>query len=184
MLPLISYHFKVVLFIFEIINNNQQTMKNLFFILILLLLTIFNCSDGSESVPQEPEEVIEDIIKPPYAVKYEVVFSSNSISNDCTTAIHYSHEYPKGNWLIASAPGTRDVVSNSELTQSWTKEFTVTVDNNPLTLQCWVTYKPKVDATATIRIYVNDKLVTEKIWSYNPASNLNCAGYDFSYKVY
>lgn len=155
-------------------------MKNLIFILSLSVLVLFSCSSNNDTY--DPEEVIEDIIRPPYTVRYEVTFSSNSVND--TPEISYAHEYPKGTWRISSAPGTLDFVSNSELIYGWSKEFTVTVDKNPLRIQCDVCYNPKANAVYNTKMYVNGKLVKDKQWTSSPSTSITCTFNDDHYDVY
>lgn len=155
-------------------------MKSRFIILILLILPIFSCSD--ENIPHEREEIIEDNIKPPYTVKYEVTFSSSIVNYPA--AISYSYEDTNGNWRIATSIGTTHFVSENELINGWTKEFTVTVDKNPLRISCSVAYNPKEDATVRTKMYVNGELVKDTTRPHSPSSSSTRSYYNDHYDVY
>lgn len=155
-------------------------MKKLIYLLSVTFLILQSCSSEDKSTPVV---VIPDLIKPPYTVRYEVKFSSTAVND--TPEISYAYEYPVGTWRIASAPGTTAYVSKSELTNGWVKEFTVTVDDNPLRIQCSVCYKPTANASYTTKMFVNNKLVKEKTWNRIPESASSpCTYYDDSYDVY
>ena len=142
-----------------------------------------SCSSGDDNASKGPEEVVIDNIKPPYTVKYEVTFSSNSVND--TPEISHAYEYPVGYWRFASAPGTNSYVSKSELTNGWVKEFTVTVDENPLLLDCSVYYNPTAKASYTTKMFINNILVKETTWNRNPQSGSTPpAFYKDSYDVY
>lgn len=157
-------------------------MKKIIY-LSIIFLALQSCSSGDENASKEPEKVVVDNIKPPYTVRYEVKFSSIAVNDD--PEISYAYEYPKGTWRIASAPGTLDNVDRSELTNGWVKEFTVTVADNPLRIQCSVCYKPKANASYTTKMFVNGKLVKEKTWNSSPASaSTICSFNEDSYDVF
>ena len=156
-------------------------MKKIIYLLLsFTFLILQSCSSGDKSTPIV---VIPDLIKPPYTVRYEVKFSS-IIVND-TPEISYAYEYPLGTWRIASAPGTTDYVSNFQLTNGWVKEFIVTVDNNPLRIDCSVCYKPTANASYTTKMFVNDRLVKETTWNRVPESASSpCTFYNDIYDVH
>jgi hypothetical protein len=152
------------------------------FILGLTFLVLQACSSSDNNESKGPEEVVVDNIKPPYTVRYEVNFSSSEVNYN--PQISNAYEYPKGTWRIASAPGTTAYVSKNELINSWTKEFTVTVDNNPLRIQCSVYYNPVKDATVITKMYFNNKLVKETKGSRKPSTSSIPTYYDDYYDVY
>lgn len=137
-------------------------MKKLIYLFSITFLIFQGCSSGDDKASKEPEKVVVDNIKPPYTVRYEVKFSSISVNYD--PAISYAYE-SQGTWRIASAPGTRDNIDRTELTNGWVKEFTVTVADNPLRIECSVYYNPKSNASYTTKMFVNDKLVKETTWN-------------------
>lgn len=154
-------------------------MKKLISLIVISFLMLQSCSSGDSSTPVV---VIPDLIKPPYTVRYEVMFSSSVVNE--TPEISYAYQ-SQGTWRIASAPGTTAYVSKYQLTNGWSKEFTVTVDDNPLRIQCSVCYKPTANASYTTKMFVNDKLVKETTWNRTtePASSPSTF-YDDSYDVY
>ncbi len=157
----------------------MKKLKSLI-IIILLTLSFYNCSSDNNTPESEPE--IPDNIRPPYTVRYEVRFSSSAVNDNP----QISHAYESGGtWRIASAPGTTHYVNNSELINGWTKEFTVTVDRNPLEIECSVCYKPLANASYTTKMYVNNVLVKQKTWPRSPVSAASpCTYYHDSFDVY
>lgn len=122
---------RIIFYICDININRLEIKKlNSLILIILLTLSFYNCS--SDNNTSEPEPEIPDNVRPPYNIRYEVRFSSNAVSD--TPEISHAYEYG-GIWRIASAPGTTHYVTNSELINGWTKEFTVTVDTNPLIIE-------------------------------------------------
>lgn len=154
-------------------------MKKLIYLLSITFLLLQSCSSEDDNAPKEPEKVVVDNIKPPYTVRYEVKFSSIAVNDN--PEISYAFEYPKGTWRIASAPGTLDFVNKTELANGWVKEFTVTVPDNPLRIDCSVCYKPKANASYTTKMFVNGKLVKEKTWISSPVSASSICSFNDDY---
>lgn len=154
-------------------------MKKLIYLLSITFLLLQSCSSEDDNAPKEPEKVVVDNIKPPYTVRYEVKFSSIAVNDN--PEISYAFEYPKGTWRIASAPGTLDFVNKTELANGWVKEFTVTVPDNPLRINCSVCYKPKANASYTTKMFVNGKLVKEKTWISSPVSASSICSFNDDY---
>jgi hypothetical protein len=158
-------------------------MKKLICLFSITILFLQGCSSGNDNASKEPEKIVVDNIKPPYTVRYEVKFSSTAVNDE--PEISYAYEYSKGTWLIASAPGTLAYVNNNQLINGWVKEFTVTVNNNPLRIECSVCYKPTANATYTTKMFVNGKLVKEKTWNSSPApASTPCSFNNDTYDVY
>ena len=153
-------------------------MKKLIYLLSITFLLLQSCSSENDNAPKEPEKVVVDNFKPPYTVRYEVKFSSIAVNDD--PEISYAYEN-NGRWLIASAPGTLDFVNKTELANGWVKEFTVTVPNNPLRINCSVCYKPKANASYTTKMFVNGKLVKEKTWISSPVSASSICSFNDDY---
>ena len=157
-------------------------MNKIIRIIKLLVFSIFLVNCSSDNVRPEPEPEIPDNIRPPYTVRYEVRFSSSAVND--TPEISYAYEYG-GTWRIATAPGTLHFVTNSELINGWTKEFPVTVNRNPLRIECSVCYKPLANASYTTKMYVNNVLVKQTTWPRSPvAASSSCTFYNDTFDVY
>jgi hypothetical protein len=154
-------------------------MKKILFLISITFLILQSCSSGDDNTSKESEKVVEDNIKPPYTVRYEVKFSSSAVNAD--PQILYAHESPIGTWRIASAPGT---LAYAKATSSWVKEFTVTVNDNPLRIECSVCYKPTANASYTTKMFINGKLVKEKTWNISPSASTPCSFNNDFYDVY
>jgi hypothetical protein len=140
-------------------------MNKIIRIIKLLVFSIFLVNCSSDNATPEPEPEIPDNVRPPYTVRYEVRFSSSQVRR--APQISHAYEYG-GTWRIATAPGTTHYVNNSELINGWTKEFTVTVNRNPLRIECSVCYEPLVNASYTTKMYVNNVLVKQQTWNRSP----------------
>jgi hypothetical protein len=153
----------------------MKKLKSLI-IIILLTLSFYNCS--SDNNTPEPEPEIPDNIRPPYTVKYEIIFPQNAWSSR-NTAIQATYE-DNGYWWY---PGAVSMVyiRNNVLYQGFTKTFTVTIDRNPLQLSLKTNYNPYERSIVTFKIYVNNVLVKEATRIFNPYSGIDrLDGVDYS----
>jgi hypothetical protein len=116
--------------------------------------------------------VVPDNIRPPYIVKYEIIFPHNAWSSR-NTAVNCSYENSNGNWLPIGAQGTRFYVRNNNLNQGFTKTFTVTNDENPLGLHLSTNYNPAERSIVTFKTYVNNVLVKQATRIFNPYTGID-----------
>ncbi len=156
-------------------------MKKIIYLISITFLILQSCSSGNES---NPVVEIPDLIKPPYTVKYEIIFPQNIPTYmGRTTTVHCSYENNNGIWLIATAPGTNFYINGNNHNQGFTKTFTVTTDTNPLSLDLCTTYNPIISSPITLKIYVNNIVVKQSTEIRQPYT-----GYDsfsgISYSVY
>lgn len=150
---------------------------NSLIIIILLTLSFYNCS--SDNTPESEPEV-PDNIRPPYTVKYEIIFPQNAWSSR-PTCVSCTYENSNGNWLPMGAQGTNFYIQNNNLNQGFTKTFTVTIDRNPLQLSLKTNYNPYERSIVTFKIYVNNVLVKEATRIFNPYSGIDrLDGVDYS----
>lgn len=136
--------------------------------LLVFSLFLVNCS--SDNTTQET--VVPDNIRPPYIVKYEIIFPQNAWSSR-TTTVSCTYENSNGNWLPIGAQGTLFYIQNNNLNQGFTKTFTVTNDINPLDLDLSTNYNPAVASSLTFKIYVNNVLVKQATATFIPYTGID-----------
>ncbi len=123
---------------------------------------------------------VPDNIRPPYTVKYEIIFPQNAWSSR-TTAVKCTYENSNGNWLPSGAQGTMFYIQNNNLNQGFTKTFTVTNDRNPLHLSLKTNYNPNSRSSVIFKIYVNNILVEQATGIFNPYTGIDSFdGVDYS----
>ncbi|WP_396142453.1 hypothetical protein [Flavobacterium sp.] len=151
-------------------------MNKIIRIIKLLVFSIFLVNCSSDNATPEPE--IPDNIRPPYTVKYEIIFPQNAWSSR-TTQVSCTYEN-NGHWYILGEQGTIFWIDNNNLNQGFAKTFTVTVNINPLQLHLSTNYNPSTSSNVTFKIYVNNILVEQATRTMNPytgVDSFNGTGY-------
>lgn len=147
--------------------------------LLVISLVLVNCSSDNATTP-EPE--VPDNIRPPFTVKYEIIFPQNAWSSR-TTAVSCTYENSNGNWLPTGAQGTLFYIRNNNLNQGFTKTFTVTNDRNPVQLSLKTNYNPDERSILIFKIYVNNVLVEQATRIFDPYTGIDSFG-GVDYSVY
>jgi hypothetical protein len=154
-------------------------MKKIIYLFSITFLILQSCSSGDVS---NPVIEIPDLIKPPYTVKYEIIFPQNAWSSR-TTSVSCAYENSNGNWLPIGAQGTLFYIQNNNLNQGFTKTFTVTDARNPLGLHLSTNYNPAVTSSLIFKIYVNNVLVEQATRIFNPYTGIDSYS-GLQYSVY
>jgi hypothetical protein len=140
-----------------------------------------SCSseDKSTTIP-----IVKDDIKPPYTVKYEVTFSTNTTFTRNFT-IEYAREI-NGKYFIASALSRgQDIIYYSDLSKVWTRSFTVTVDDNPLQTEVRTNFNPSKETDVNFKIFINNVLMENSTTKIKPNTNPSITALNgISYHVY
>jgi hypothetical protein len=144
-------------------------MKKLIRLFSITFLMLQSCSSDNNENNDVP--LIVDEIRPPYTVKYEVLFPINQLNFFGTTHISYSHEL-NGRYNYITEPGEgRVYFSRNQLIQLngfWSHTFVATVNTNPLPLQIKTDFNPTSGAIVYFKIYINNVLVENKPINFSP----------------
>lgn len=119
-------------------------MKKIFYLLSISFLLLQSCSPEDKSMP--PAVVVKDDIKPPFTIKYEILFSKPTFEQAMV-------EYTTDNNLYV--PYVDYIPSK---TTSWTKTIVTNLAINPYHADLSSFSKFSEDATVTFNIYVNKTL--------------------------
>lgn len=150
-------------------------MKKIISLIAITILVLQSCSSGEENIKPQ----VKDDIKPPYKVKYEVIFSSGLKDKRGSTAIEFGTEISPGEFVF----GRR--VTVFDLSKTWTHSFTVTVASNPLYLEVVTNVEPTNAGNVNFKIYVNDILVENVTKDVNPRTDISSSlFFGTSYWVY
>ncbi|PKB14991.1 hypothetical protein [Flavobacterium sp. 5] len=125
-------------------------MKKIIYLIAITFLILQSCSSGGEDNISVPI-IVKDDIKPPFKLKYELIFSSPAY-NGCTSCVGYVEYTTDDNYNLPKL----DYIDNN--VKIWSKEIIVKRVDNPYKVMLSTDTVMREKGTITFNFYVNGEL--------------------------
>ena len=135
-------------------------MKKVSLLIGILFIVLQSCSSDDE------KSVVNENIKQPFDVKYEVIFSEGLKEKRNYTVIEYGSESSSENYFLHNR------VKIGDLSKTWTHSFTSRVAKMPMFLVVNTNIEPVSEGNVRFKIYVNNKLVEDKTTIVSPRTDI------------
>lgn len=122
-------------------------MKKIIYLLSITFLILQSCSSDDSQANSDNEPVVEDNVKPPFTIKYELLFSKT-----CLNAAHVYYNSDERN------NGLHETGFTSAGDKSWTKTITAKLLKNPYFADLATDAYFSEEAEVTYNVYVNNSL--------------------------